>query len=101
MISKIFSGHYLGRACNYVCNKQGAKILDNQGVRAHNTKVMGEDFIIQHQLHPRKKQACFHGILSFPPSEGEKIGDKKMLEMAQKYLKEIGIQNTQYAIAKH
>jgi hypothetical protein len=33
--------------------------------------------------------------------EGEKLGDEKMLEIAKEYLEEIGIKNTQYAIAKH
>jgi hypothetical protein len=101
MISKIFTGHSFRPACRYICNKAGAKVLAAEGVRAHHYNKMADDFLTQQQLHPAKKQACFHGILSFYPGEGEKLGDERMLEIAQKYLEEIGIKNTQYAIAKH
>lgn len=101
MISKVFTGHSFRPACRYVCNKPGAKVLAAEGVRGHHYDKMADDFLIQQQLHPAKKQACFHGILSFYPGEGEKLGDEKMLEIARKYLEEIGIKNTQYAIAKH
>lgn len=99
MISKVFNGHSFDGACQYICNKQGAKVLETAGVRGHHYKQMAADFKFQWGMHPGKKKACFHGILSFYP--GERIGDEKMLEIARKYLEEIGIKNTQYAIAKH
>lgn len=101
MISKVFTGHSFRPACQYICNKAGAKILEAEGVRAHHYNKMADDFLTQQQLHPTKKQACFHGILSFYPGEGEKLGDERTLEIARKYLEEIGLKNTQYAIAKH
>lgn len=101
MISKVFTGHSFRPACKYICNKTGAKVVAAEGVRAHHYDKMADDFLTQQQLHPAKKQACFHGILSFYPEEGEKLEDEKMLEIAKKYLDEIGIKNTQYAIAKH
>lgn len=101
MISKIFSGHSFRPACRYICNKAGASVLTAEGVRGHHYDQMADDFIIQQQLHPAKKQACFHAVLSFYPGEGERLGNEKMLEIAKKYLDEIGIKNTQYAIAKH
>ncbi|MGH2642578.1 MAG: relaxase/mobilization nuclease domain-containing protein [Chitinophagaceae bacterium] len=101
MISKVFSGHSFDGACQYVCSKQGARILETAGVRGHRYDVMADDFKFQQGMHPAKKKACFHGILSFYPGEGERIGEEKMLEIAKKYLEEIGIKNTQYAIAKH
>lgn len=99
MISKVFSGHSFDGACQYICCKQGAKVLETAGVRGYHYKQMAADFKFQQGTHPGKKKACFHGILSFYP--GERIGDEKMLEIARKYLEEIGIKNTQYAIAKH
>lgn len=101
MISKVFSGHSFDGACQYICSKQGAKVLETAGVRGHHYKQMAADFKFQQGMHPTKEKACFHGILSFYPGEGERIGDEKMLEIARKYLEEIGIKNTQYAIAKH
>lgn len=101
MISKIFSGHSFHPACRYICNKPGAMVLETVGVRGHDYTLMADDFVLQQEQRPEKRQACFHGILSFYPGEGEKLGNEKMLEIAKKYLDEIGIKNTQYAIAKH
>lgn len=101
MISKIFTGHSFKFACRYICNKPGAKVIAAEGVRGHHYAKMADDFNTQQLLHPGKKKACLHTILSFYPGEGERIGDEKMLEIAKKYLEEIGIKNTQYAITKH
>src|SRR2546423_14409401 len=60
---------------------------------------MIQDFERQHSLRPTKKQACFHSILSFYP--GENPGDAKMVEIAKRYLEELGITDTQYSITKH
>lgn len=99
MISKVFDGHSFYHACRYVCNKPGAQVLATEGVRGHSYKLMADDFILQAELRRTKKQACFHGLLSFYP--GEDPGDQLMVEIAEKYLEGIGIKNTQYAITKH
>lgn len=100
MLSKILTGHSFNGSIRYVHQDESrAIILAAEGVRDHNYKLMIKDFELQHQLRPSKKQACFHGILSFYP--GENPGDKTMAEIAKKYLAEIGITNTQYVITKH
>jgi hypothetical protein len=70
-----------------------------EGVRGHDYKLMTADFELQQQLMPAKIQACFHSILSFHPAE--KPSDEIMKDIAKKYLAELGITNTQYAITKH
>ena len=99
MISKHVPANSFYHTCRYICNKPGAEVLITEGVRGHDYKLMADDFEIQQQLRPEKKQACFHSILSFYP--GEKPSDEMMKEIALKYLKELGITNTQYAISKH
>lgn len=99
MISKVFNGHNFYHACRYICSKQGAEVLEAEGVRGHNYKYMADDFATQAGLRPSKKQACFHAVLSFYP--GEKPSDELMAEIGRKYLERIGITNTQFAIAKH
>ena len=100
MISKIFTGHSFAGAVKYVCqDERRAQVLASDGVRAFDYRLMTEDFIRQQQQRPGKKMACFHGILSFAP--GDKIDDKTMAEIAQIYLAEIGLTNTQYAVVKH
>lgn len=99
MISKPVPANSFYHTCRYISNKPGAELLASEGVRGHDYKLMAEDFLTQQQLRPDKKQACFHSILSFYP--GEKPSDEIMKEIATRYLKELGIVNTQYAISKH
>ncbi|HWJ29679.1 MAG TPA: relaxase/mobilization nuclease domain-containing protein, partial [Flavisolibacter sp.] len=99
MISKVVSAHSFYHTCRYISCKQGAEILIAEGVRAHDFKLMAEDFLCQQQMRPSKELACFHGILSFYP--GEKPSDDQMKEIAMQYLHQLGIINTQYAVCKH
>ena len=100
MISKICTGHSFRGAILYVCKQsKHAQILLSEGVRDHVPKLMIQDFELQQNSRPEKKQACFHGILSFYP--GENPGDEKIQEIALKYLAGLNIQNTQYTVIKH
>jgi hypothetical protein len=101
MISKVFiTGQTFGETCAYVCQELSkAEVLSVEGVRGHDPKLMAEDFEIQHQLMPQKEKPVFHAVLSFPP--GDSPGDGKMVEIARRYLEEIGMRDTQYALVKH
>lgn len=100
MISKICVGHSFYGSIRYICHElKKAEILAVEGVRGHDHKLMIQDFERQHSLRPEKKQACFHGILSFYP--GEKPTDNTIVEIAGKYLSGLNIRNTQYTIVKH
>ncbi len=100
MISKVIIGKTFYGACRYVCSDQKrAIILDSEGVRNYDYKLMAADFEMQHALRPSLSKAVFHGILSFYP--GEKIEDKMMVEIAKEYLHEMKITDTQFAIVKH
>jgi hypothetical protein len=99
MVSKVFSGHSFYHACRYVMNKPGAKVLDCEGVRGHDFKLMSDDFIMQQQLRPQKEKACFHCSLSFYP--GEKLSHELMVKIAKEYLEKMGIVNTQFVVTKH
>src|SRR5688500_9870731 len=98
MISKVVAADSFYHMCRYITNKQGAAVLEVAGVRGHSYKLMAEDFVFQQEMRPSKERACFHGILSFYP--GEKPSDNTMKVIALKYLEELGIFNTQYAISK-
>jgi hypothetical protein len=100
MISKVITGRSFYGVCRYICkDERRAVILETEGVRGHNYKLMAADFDMQHRLRPTLKKAVFHGILSFYP--GEKIDDEKMVAIAKEYLEKMGIASTQYAITKH
>ncbi|HUS01701.1 MAG TPA: relaxase/mobilization nuclease domain-containing protein [Chitinophagaceae bacterium] len=100
MISKVITGKTFGGACRYVCmDQKRAVVLETEGVRGYDHKLMAKDFEMQQAYRPSLKKAVFHGILSFYP--GEKIEDKMMAEIAKKYLREMKIVDTQFAIVKH
>lgn len=99
MISKVFSGHSFYHACRYIVNKPGATVLECDGVRGHDYRIMSDDFIMQQQLRPEKEKACFHCALSFYPREV--LSDTLMAEIAKEYLRKLNISNTQFAITKH
>ena len=100
MISKVITGSTFFGACRYVCmDKNRAVVLQTEGVRSYDHKLMAQDFEMQRALRPSLRKAVFHGILSFYP--GEKVADEKIVEIAEEYLQKLGITDTQYAITKH
>ena len=100
MISKVITGKSFSGVCRYICSDQKrAVVLETQGVRGHEYKLMSSDFETQHALRPTLSKAVFHGILSFYP--GENISDSRMVEISREYLVKMGITETQFAITKH
>jgi len=100
MISKIIIGKTFYGACRYVCmDQKRAAVLETEGVRDYDYKLMAKDFESQQSMRPSLTKAVFHGIISFYP--GEKIEDKMMAEIAREYLAEMKIIDTQFAIVKH
>jgi hypothetical protein len=100
MISKVIIGKTFSGACRYVCRDQKrAVVLDAEGVRDYDWKLMSEDFERQHSLRSSLHKVVFHGILSFYP--GEKIEDGKMIQIAREYLQKMNMSDTQFSITKH
>jgi len=100
MISKVVIGKTFYGACRYVCmDKKRAVVLDSEGVRDYDYKLMAKDFELQQSIRASLTKAVFHGIISFYP--GEKIEDKMMAKIAREYLAEMKISETQFAIVKH
>lgn len=100
MISKVITGSSFYGCCRYICEDEGrATVLDAEGVRDYNYRLMAHDFETQRGDLPHKKKAVFHGILSFYP--GESLTDESLVTIAKEYLEKIGMSDTQFAIAKH
>jgi hypothetical protein len=100
MISKVITGRSFYGCCRYICEDEGrAFVLDAEGVRDYNYRLMAHDFETQRGDLPGKKKAVFHGILSFYP--GESLTDESLVTIAREYLQEIGMSDTQSVIAKH
>ncbi|MDP4286186.1 MAG: relaxase/mobilization nuclease domain-containing protein [Bacteroidota bacterium] len=100
MISKVIIGKTFYGACRYILmDQKRAVVLETEGVRDYDYKLMAKDFEMQQASRPSLTKAVFHGIISFYP--GEKIEDRMMAAIAKKYLLEMKITNTQFATVKH
>ena len=101
MLSRVFiTGQPFQQTCAYVCQDVArAEILAVEGVRGHDLRLLDKDFEVQHEFMPEKEKPVFHGMLSFP--HGEDPGNEKIVEITRKYLEEIEMGHTQYAIVRH
>jgi hypothetical protein len=102
MISKVFvNGKTFRESCVYVCQDlERSLVLDMEGVRDHDLRLMADDFELQRSwANQVKEKPVFHGVLSFP--HGEEPEDLKLVEIARQYLKEIRVADTQYIVVKH
>lgn len=101
MISKVITpGKSFNGLCKYLCkDRTRSLVLETEGVRAYDYKLMALDFEAQRRLNPNLKSSVLHIILSYYP--GEKISDDMMIKIAKEYLEKLEIKNTQAAIVKH
>lgn len=101
MIARIFPAAVsFQRVCRYVWkDEERAEVLEQEGIREYDHRLMAEDFETFHDLKPGRQKVVFHAVLDFHPDE--KPDNAKMVEIARKYLAEIGRDHTQYVIVRH
>jgi len=101
MISKVITpGKSFKGLCEYLCkDRTRSLVLETEGVRDYDYKLMATDFEAQRRLNPDLKSPVLHIILSYYPKE--KISDDMMIKIAKEYLERLEIKNTQVAIVKH
>lgn len=88
------------KICHYVCHDPvRVEILAHEGVRSYDYRLMARDFKEVRDLRPQNKKPVFHAVLDFHPDE--KVENARMVEIAKKYLADLGYANAQYVIAKH
>ena len=110
MIAKIKTRADFGGIVNYANDqknkKKSATLLAHEGVCAINNKAIADSFQIQASMRPKVKNSgetcitCFFFARHsrFPDDEE---GDALMVEIAKKWMEQMGIRNTQYIIARH
>ncbi len=101
MIARVFpQTASFQRVCRYVSQRQDRSVvLDAEGVREYDYRLMARDFETIHSLRELKAKPVFHGVLDFHPNE--KVDDGRVVQIAREYLLEMGLVNTQYAVVKH
>lgn len=101
MIGKIMQGKYFAGLIKYVFNKEKSYLLDSDGILLESIPDIICSFEIQSQMRPSLGNKVGHISLSFSPKDKERLTDKYMTDIANEYLKGMGIIDTQYLIVRH
>ena len=110
MIAKIKTRTDFGGIVNYANDqknkKKSATLLAHEGVCAINNKAIADSFQIQASMRPKVKSPVKHVSLAFSSQDINRFpdneeGDALMVEIAKKWMEQMGISNTQYIIARH
>ena len=110
MIAKIKTRADFGGIVNYANDqknkKKSAKLLAHEGVCAISNKTIADSFQIQASMRPKVKSPVKHVSLAFSPQDTicfpyDEKGNALMVEIAKKWMEQMGIRNTQYIITRH
>ena len=101
MIGKIKKGSGFKGCVNYVLSKEQATLLHAEGVLAESKQDIIRSFCMQTQMNSDLKKPVGHISLSYSAIDAPKLTDKKMIELAQEYMREMKITDTQYIIVRH
>lgn len=102
MIGKQTKGTSFSGCVCYVLREDKSKLLEAVGVEG-TPEQMAEQFELQTLLNDKVKNTVGHTSLNFSPEDGERLktDDALMLQIAHDYMAKMGIENTQYIVARH
>ena len=101
MIGKIKKGSGFKGCVNYVLGKEQAALLHAEGVLAESKQDIIRSFCMQTEMNPGLKKPVGHIALSYSVVDAPKLTDEKMVQLAQEYMREMKITDTQYIIVLH
>ncbi len=110
MIAKIKKRADFGGIVNYAHNNKSkekrATLLAYKDVCIVSNKTIADSFELQKVMHSPIAAPVRHVSLAFSPEDIQRFpengrGDALMVEIAEKWMKKMGVHNTQYIIARH
>jgi hypothetical protein len=101
MIGKPIKGKSFGGCVRYVVNKKEAVILAAEGVSTQDAASITRDFNLQRLLNPALGNAVGHTVLSWSELDKPQLTNQRMIAIAENYMQQMGITDTQYIIVKH
>ena len=101
MIGKIKKGSGFKGCVNYVLGKEQAALLHAEGVLVESKQDIIRSFCMQTEMNPGLKKPVGHIALSYSVVDVPKLTDEKMVQLAQEYMREMKITDTQYIIVRH
>lgn len=103
MMAKIRSGQGFAGLVDYandIKNKE-TNIIASDGVDLTSNKSIVASFSLQAKSRPSLRNFVGHISLNFAPEDTPKLSDRLMADIAKKYLRRMGIVNTQYVVFRH
>lgn len=103
MMAKIRSGQGFAGLVDYandIKNKE-TNIIASDGVDLTSNKSIVASFSLQAKSRPSLRNFVGHISLNFAPEDTPKLSDRLMADIAQEYLRRMGIVNTQYVVFRH
>ena len=85
---------------NDIKNKE-TNIIASDGVDLTSNKSIVASFSLQVKSRPSLRNFVGHISLNFAPEDTPKLSDRLMADIAQEYLRRMGIVNTQYVVFRH
>ncbi len=100
MIAKNIKAQSFAGCVRYVMKKD-AEVLKAEGVMAMSKEDMITSFELQRSVRPEIKSPAGHIPISFAPEDKERMTNEFMVKLAEEYMQNMGIKDTQYIIVRH
>jgi hypothetical protein len=102
MIAKIIKGQGFKGVVNYILDQsKGTEIIDSNGIRLKSPDTIIQSFVSQIELNPQLNKPVGHISLDFSAQDKDKLTNEFMVKIARDYMAQMGINDTQYLIARH
>lgn len=77
------------------------RILGSNGIMGEKRNQIIASFELQAMRNPRISNPAGHITLSFAADDRRKLSDEKMLQIAESYIKSMGLDKTQWIVVRH
>lgn len=103
MMAKIRGGQGFAGLVDYAndLKEKNTKIIASDGVDLTSNKSIVASFSLQAKSRPSLRNFVGHISLNFAPEDTPKLSDRLIADIAQEYLRRMGIVNTQYVVFRH
>ncbi|MFR9543643.1 MAG: relaxase/mobilization nuclease domain-containing protein [Rikenellaceae bacterium] len=100
MIAKNIKAQSFAGCVRYVMKKD-SELLKAEGVMAMSKEDMITSFELQRSVRPEIKSPVGHIPIAFAPEDRERMTNDFMTKLAEEYMQNMGIKDTQYIIVRH
>lgn len=102
MIAKIVKGTSFSGVVKYILDSaKNTEFLNSDGVRLRDIDSIVQSFVMQTELNSRVSKPVCHISLDFSAQDREKLSNELMVQIADDYMNQMGIVDTQYIIGRH